>query len=132
VQAPTGVAIAESADDAVPGALPCQLLDHGTGYLAAAAVLDGLRRQHETGGTYVRRLSLARTAAWLFESRAESPVEASEDVEGPEAPVDKWRVDIDSPAGTVSAIAPPGRIDGEPLTWPFATAYGADAPHWPS
>src|SRR5262249_6247466 len=73
VQAPTGVAHAESADGGpTPGALPCQLLDHGTGYLAAAAALDGLRRQSETGGTYVRRLSLARTAAWLLESNAQT------------------------------------------------------------
>jgi hypothetical protein len=45
VQGPTGIAMGESADGVKPGVLPCQLLDHGTGYLAAAAVLDGLRRQ---------------------------------------------------------------------------------------
>ncbi len=45
VQAPTGIAMGESAAGGEPGALPCQLLDHGTGYLAAAAVSDGLRRQ---------------------------------------------------------------------------------------
>ena len=73
VQAPTGIAASESADGETPGALPCQLLDHGTGYLAAAAVLDGVRRQMLTGGTHVRRLSLARTAAWLT---ARPPVDA--------------------------------------------------------
>ena len=66
VQAPTGIAAGEVDDDGgEPGALPCQLLDHGTGYLAAAAALDGLRRQAEGGGTHVRRLSLARTVWWL-------------------------------------------------------------------
>ena len=65
VQAPTGIAMRESVTGPEPGALPCQLLDHGTGYLAAAAVLDGLHRQSTGGGTHVRRLSLARTAMWL-------------------------------------------------------------------
>jgi crotonobetainyl-CoA:carnitine CoA-transferase CaiB-like acyl-CoA transferase len=45
VQAAAGIAVGESPDGARPGVLPCQLLDHGTGYLAAAAALDGLRRQ---------------------------------------------------------------------------------------
>ena len=64
VQAATGIAEGEAVD-ADPGTLPCQLLDHGTGYLAAAAALEGLRRQADTGGTHVYRLSLARTAWWL-------------------------------------------------------------------
>jgi crotonobetainyl-CoA:carnitine CoA-transferase CaiB-like acyl-CoA transferase len=119
VQAPTGVARAESTNDATPGALPCQLLDHGTGYLAAAAVLDGLRRQSRTGGTYVRRLSLARTAAWLLGSEAEA-----------EADIDRWRAHVDSPSGPVFAIAPPGRIGDALLTWPTATTYGTDVPIW--
>lgn len=129
VQAPTGVAHAESTDGgATPGALPCQLLDHGTGYLAAAAALDGLRRQSETGGTCVRRLSLARTAAWLLESGLETETTHAETM----ADVDPWRVEVESPNGTVSAIAPPGRIGDSPLTWPFAAAYGTDEPRWRS
>ena len=39
VQAASGIAMTESADGERPGALPCQLLDHGTGYLCAAAAL---------------------------------------------------------------------------------------------
>ena len=66
VQAATGIAAAEAGPHGEPGALPCQLLDHGTGYLAAAAALDGVRRQAEQGGTHVRTLSLARTAHWLL------------------------------------------------------------------
>jgi CoA-transferase family III len=127
VQAPTGVADAESADGGTtPGALPCQLLDHGTGYLAAAAALDGLRRQAETGGTCVRRLSLARTAAWLLESGLQPETGDAATM----TDIDSWRLDVESPSGTVSAIAPPGRIGDTPLMWPSATAYGADEPRW--
>jgi crotonobetainyl-CoA:carnitine CoA-transferase CaiB-like acyl-CoA transferase len=126
VQAPTGIAVAESADGTAPGALPCQLLDHGTGYLAAAAVLDGLRHQSREGGTIVRCLSLARTAAWLLEAAgepAERTVEAELDIE-------PWRANVDTPSGSVSVISPPGVIGDIPLSWPAATVYGADAPTW--
>lgn len=31
----------------------------------------------------------------------------------------------------VTAVAPPGRLDGNPLRWPgLPTRYGADAPTW--
>ena len=42
--------------------MPCQLLDHGTGYLCAAAALRALARQAAHGGTQFRELALARTA----------------------------------------------------------------------
>jgi CoA transferase family III len=41
VPCPTGIAVAEGADGK-PGALPAQVLDHATGYLAAAAALLAL------------------------------------------------------------------------------------------
>ena len=81
VQAATGIAAAEGGPHGEPGALPCQLLDHGTGYLAAAAALDGVRRQAEQGGTHLRTLSLARTAHWLLSVRAD-PAPAIDDDAG--------------------------------------------------
>ncbi|MEV0696481.1 CoA transferase [Saccharopolyspora sp. NPDC050389] len=122
VQAASGIATVDSTSDE-PGALPCQLLDHGTGYLCAAAVLDGLRRQSEFGGTWLRELSLARTAHWLLgQPRAERPPVP--------ANAEPWLTELDSPAGRITAVAPPGRIDGKPLTWPFIHTYGTDEPHW--
>lgn len=127
VQAASGIATA-SAESAVestgrPGALPCQLLDHGTGYLCAAAVLDGLRRQSEIGGTWLRELSLARTAHWLLgQPRAGRPPVPAD--AGP------WLTELDSADGRITAVAPPGRIDGRALTWPFIHTYGTDEPRW--
>ena len=66
VQAASGIAVIESPDGERPGALPCQLLDHGTGYLCAATVLRGLAAQATWGGTLFRELSLARTGHWLL------------------------------------------------------------------
>jgi CoA-transferase family III len=64
VQAACGIALAEGTPDA-PGELPAQLLDHATGYLAAAGALLALRRQRRDGGTHHVRLSLIGTAGWL-------------------------------------------------------------------
>jgi crotonobetainyl-CoA:carnitine CoA-transferase CaiB-like acyl-CoA transferase len=128
VQAATGIALIEAGDAPTPGALPCQLLDHGTGYLAAAAVLDGLRSQADLGGTEARYVSLARTARWLM--AAPPPTahpEAKDDVDP------SWVVPLDSANGPVTAVAPPGQLDDEPLRWPFLlTGYGNDRPTWPN
>ena len=130
VQAPTGIAMGESDAAAEPGALPCQLLDHGTGYLAAAAVLDALRRQGAQGGTHVRRLSLARTAMWLT-GQGRQPRRATEPDARANAP--EWLVELESPNGPVVAVSPPGALDGRPLQWPFApTGYAGDDAAWPA
>ncbi len=131
VQGPTGIAMGESPDGHSPGALPCQLLDHGTGYLAAAAVIDGLRRQGARGGTHVRRLSLARTALWLTSQAASSPDEPTDpSVEPDPRP---WVVGLESASGPVTAVAPPGILGDGPLRWPSPlTGYGVDPSVWPN
>ncbi|MEA5103265.1 CoA transferase [Pantoea sp. S18] len=48
-----------------PTPLPVQALDHATGYLMAAAVLEGLRQRLINGVGWQARLSLARTARML-------------------------------------------------------------------
>jgi crotonobetainyl-CoA:carnitine CoA-transferase CaiB-like acyl-CoA transferase len=130
VQAATGLAAGESPDGQEPGALPCQLLDHGTGYLAAAAALDGLRRRHHHGGTVIRRVSLAGTARWVATTPAEpDPQPAPDDRSG------QFLVEIPAPANghTVVAVAPPGTVAGEPLRWPHAgQGCLADPPSWAS
>jgi len=137
VQAASGIAAVEAAADGTPGALPCQLLDHGTGYLAAAAVLDGLRRQARAGGTILRRLSLARTAAGLLAldrppAAGEAPA-AGDTRPDPVGDAGPWLVELPGPTGPVAAVAPPGRLAGEPLRWRSGpAAYGADAPAWSS
>jgi len=125
VQAPTGIARRESSDGVTPGTLPCQLLDHGTGYLAAAAALDGLRRQTVHGGTHVRQLSLARTAAWL------TSTETRPDVPGRTDDIAPWLVDLGVGGGTVTAVAPPGSLNGRPLRWPGPPSrYRTEPPRW--
>jgi crotonobetainyl-CoA:carnitine CoA-transferase CaiB-like acyl-CoA transferase len=128
VQAASGIAVAESADGDRPGAMPCQLLDHGTGYLCAAAALRGLADQAVAGGTQVRELSLARTAHWLLGSAAAglapadgAPTRAEED----------WVTTLGSAEGPVTVVRPPGQLDERELAWPSPlTRYGCDPPAW--
>ena len=121
VQAACGIALAEGSADA-PGALPAQLLDHATGYLAAAGALLALDRQRTLGGTHHVRLALAGTARWLQDlPRAAEPV-----AEVDPAP---HLVELDAPDGRLTLAAPPGSVDGVPLTWPApAPAFGAARP----
>jgi crotonobetainyl-CoA:carnitine CoA-transferase CaiB-like acyl-CoA transferase len=131
VQAPTGIALGESLNGDEPGALPCQLLDHGTGYLAAAAVLDSLCRQHHHGGTHIRRLSLARTAWWL--TATGTVTEPAHRPRRPEEEPTPWLDSLDSAEGTMTAVMPPGRFDHQRLRWPLApTGYGSHPPAWRS
>jgi CoA-transferase family III len=127
VQAACGIAMAESADGERPGAMPCQLLDHGTGYLCAAAALQALARQSTHGGTEFRELCLARTAHWLLGlprgAAAPSPVADGDDP--------AWLVTLDSAEGPVTTVRPPGRLDDEALAWPrWLSRYGGDQPAW--
>jgi hypothetical protein len=129
VQAASGIALEEESGGE-PGALPCQLLDHGTGYLAAAAALGALAEQATEGGSHLRRLSLARTAQWLLseprtEARAVEPGSPPQPQPQP-APVPTAPGDPE-----IVAAPPPGSLRGAPLRWLEPPArYGADAPAW--
>lgn len=128
VQAASGIAARESPDGERPGALPCQLLDHGTGYLCAAAVLDGLRRQAEHGGGYLRELSLAQTAHWLL---SQPPTPRPDRATTPPAEPTDWLTSLPGDHGPVVTVRPPGSLDGATLRWPDRPIrYGADPARW--
>ena len=126
VQAACGIAAAEStAGDGVPGALPAQLLDHATGYLAAAGALLALAEQRRAGGSHHVRLALAGTAAWLQALPADVPADV------PEVDPAPHLVDLDAPDGRLTVAAPPGRVAGRPLAWPApAPSFGTARPRW--
>jgi crotonobetainyl-CoA:carnitine CoA-transferase CaiB-like acyl-CoA transferase len=67
VQSASGIAFEEgqAAGLAGPGKLPCQALDHATGYLAAFATMLAVQRRAQEGGSWQVRVSLAQTGHWL-------------------------------------------------------------------
>src|SRR6516165_2847531 len=115
VQAASGIAMTESPDGDRPGALPCQLLDHGTGYLAAAAALEGVRRQSRTGGTHAFALSLAATATWLLSAATPEPVPGAAAgpvpgaaASGTQPPAGEYLTTLWSGGTPVTVVTPPG------------------------
>jgi crotonobetainyl-CoA:carnitine CoA-transferase CaiB-like acyl-CoA transferase len=118
VQLATGIASDGATVTDRPVALPLQALDHGTGWLAAAAVLTALRRQAVEGGSWRVRLSLAGTAAWLDDIGRQPPGE-------PLAPDPADLAETDSPFGRLRYLPVPG---GAPLHAPHLP--GSDPAAW--
>ncbi|BDM71190.1 CoA transferase [Streptomyces nigrescens] len=147
VQVATGIAVVEAGADGTLGALPAQALDHGTGYLLAAAVLRALTEQTRTGGSFLATLALARTAHWLMHGLAggagedgpvngfmSEPMGVPADAAAPGGrgydPADHLR-ETGSPLGRLRHALPPVSFEGAPDTW--ATPPGrvaTDAPVW--
>jgi crotonobetainyl-CoA:carnitine CoA-transferase CaiB-like acyl-CoA transferase len=130
VQAATGVAAIEGATAGGsverPGALPAQALDHGTGYLLAAAVLRALTERTEQGYGRCLRLSLARTARWLTYGIRPGP-EGGMAYDGPDA----WLNERHSPLGRLRYVLPPVSFTGGPTDWARPPgAWGADPARW--
>ncbi|MFF7991407.1 CoA transferase [Kitasatospora xanthocidica] len=134
VQAGVGIAAHEAAADGHPGVLPAQALDHGTGYLVAAAVLRALTDQRTVrpGGRHLR-FSLAGTAAWLLHGI--EPEEAAEPAARsvPAEPYDpsRWLAETDSAYGRLRHALPPIGYRGAPTDWSRPPGrWGTDAPVW--
>jgi len=67
VQMASGIADAgaQAVNQLALAPLPCQALDHATGYLAAFGVLMALAHQQRHGGSWHVRVSLAQSSEWL-------------------------------------------------------------------
>ncbi|MEU2546743.1 CoA transferase [Streptomyces roseolus] len=117
VQAATGVAVTEGSEEE-PGALPAQALDHGTGYLLAAAVLRSLTERERDGGGRLVRLSLAQTGHWLTHGL-------------PRYDPERYLTESEGPLGRLRHAVSPVAYEGGPAGWsrPPGVA-GADAPAW--
>ncbi|MGA4842791.1 CoA transferase [Streptomyces sp. G45] len=130
VQAATGIALTEGSPER-PGALPAQALDHGTGYLLAAAVLRALaeRAADPAGGTRVARLALARTAAWLTGGADDDGAAAAPGGDGYDPA--RWLAHTDGPLGRLRHALPPVSFAGGPVNWTRPPGpWGADTPVW--
>ena len=121
MQCVTGIATTEGSNDR-PGWLPAQVLDHATGYLAAAASLLAFASAQHDGRPRAVRLSLAQTARWLSEI-------GSDDAEAPRpVDVERYRVVLRGARTPVEVIGPPGRLADLSPSWTFTTDPGADPP----
>ncbi len=117
VQMSTGIAFN---GDENPSPLPIQALDHATGYLAAAAALEGMRRRRVDGTGWAARLSLARTAREL-------PLQLVPPAAAPALDT----TPLDTPWGDARLLQSPLTIGGEPLQFARGPrALGDEKPLW--
>jgi hypothetical protein len=113
-----------------PRHLPAQVVDHGTGYLAAFGAMMALARRAREGGSYLVRVSLAQTGRW---------VDALGRVAGrgtPDLPLDAVQdliADMDSPFGRLRHVVPAARFSETPARWARPTVPpGTHPAAWPA
>jgi hypothetical protein len=119
VQCPTGIAATEGSGGK-PGVLPAQVLDHATGYLAAAAALLSLARVAGGEAPRHRRVSLARTAGWLT---SRGPRDRQPEREADPGPC---LTTLHGSAHPMRVITPPGRTTDLSPRWAGTTDLGCD------
>ena len=132
VQTATGFNEAEgrAAGKPEPKPLPCQALDHASGYLLALGVMMAMKRRAHEGGSWLVRVSLAGTGRWLrslgrVPNGLECPDQQYEDIE------DLLEYS-ESPFGTLSAIRHSGILSGAKPFWARpAVPLGTHQAHWP-
>jgi hypothetical protein len=129
VQCATGIAEAEGSPER-PGVLPAQVLDHATGYLAAAAVLLSLAGTVRGEPARSVELSLASTAHWLTDTIPPSAPAAATLSPIP-APGSEFLVSLPGAGAAVEVVAPPGRAGELVPGWARTTSLGADPAEFP-
>jgi hypothetical protein len=118
----------EAAGAEIPVPLPAQALDHGCGYLLAAAVCRALTRRLRRGEAGTVRASLARTARLLTDV-AGSSIAGDQEFTAQDA--EPWLETVDSAWGPLARVRCPGSIAGITPGWSRpAGPLGTDPPTW--
>jgi crotonobetainyl-CoA:carnitine CoA-transferase CaiB-like acyl-CoA transferase len=123
------IAEAEAFGESKPRALPCQELDHATGYLLAFATMTALARRAERGGSWHVRCSLAQTGHWFRQlGRVDGmtcPDPELGDVAG-------YLEDSPSGFGRLTAVRHSATMSETPPRWDRPTVpLGTNPPAWP-
>ena len=111
-----------------PYPLPCQALDHATGYLAAFGVQMALARQQQQGGSWNVRLSLVQTGEWLRRlGHVDTLNLQAPDVNDLRDLMDEAR----SPFGQTKFIKPVVQLSNTPAYWARGSVpLGHDPARW--
>jgi hypothetical protein len=130
VQTASGIAHAGGAarggDRPVP--LPAQALDHTTGYLAAYGAMAMVARQHQVGGSWHVRLSLAQSGRWL-QSLGHADTLDLPDLHASD--VEPWLGLMRSDLGELSYVTPPGALASYAPSWRTPPVpLGSSPPTW--
>jgi crotonobetainyl-CoA:carnitine CoA-transferase CaiB-like acyl-CoA transferase len=129
VQMSTGIADAgmQASGADKPKPLPVQALDHGTGYLMAAAAVRGITERLKTGRGMQARLSLARTAKFLIDHATPNDTTALA-AETP-ADLDPWAEH--TTWGEARRVLWPVALEGCEAKWRYAASpLGSSLAEW--
>jgi CoA-transferase family III len=133
VQTATGFNVAEAQAAGVEGPkeLPCQALDHASGYLLAFGIIVARMRQANEGGSWLVRVSLAATGRWLWnlgrvENGFSRPLPSRDDVAD-------LLEESRSPFGQMRAVRHAAQLSATPAGWSRpAVPLGTHPPTRPS
>ena len=132
IQSVTGMAHEQGLGAGVdrPQHLPAQVVDHGTGYLAALGALIALTRRARDGGSYLVRVSLAQTGRW---------VDGLGRVDGRQTPdltleaIEDLLAESATPFGRLRHVVPAPRLSETPAFWSRPTVpLGTHEAAWPA
>jgi crotonobetainyl-CoA:carnitine CoA-transferase CaiB-like acyl-CoA transferase len=131
VQSASGIAWTEAraAGQEKPRHLPCQALDHATGYLAAFGAMVALLRRATEGGSWLVRVSLAQTGRWL---QSMDTLDGGQRTQDPTFDdVQDALMTMDSPFGKLTCTQPAERMPLTPPRWTRPPVpIGTDEARW--
>jgi crotonobetainyl-CoA:carnitine CoA-transferase CaiB-like acyl-CoA transferase len=112
-----------------PKVLPCQVLDHASGYLLAFGIQQALLRRAVEGGSWHVEVSLAQTAHWL-----RSLGRVPEGVRVPDLTEEQVRPFLETSGsgfGELTAVRHAGELSATPAAWDRPSVpLGTDAATW--
>lgn len=135
VQTCSGINVAEAerfGADEPARVLPCQALDHGSGYLLATGIMAALYKRATEGGSYEVKVSLAGVMKYL---RSLGQYEGKsgflrKGFKGPEDVVDYLET-RETGFGELKAVKHAASIDGVTVGWQhMPKPLGSDEPAW--
>jgi hypothetical protein len=130
-QTVTGMAIVHGGADS-PRLQPGAVTDYTTGFLAAFGSLVALQRRALYGGSYLVRVSLARTAMWLrsFGLAGEERLSGARALEEDE--IRSYSIRSETGFGAMTHLRPPVEMSATPARWKRGVVpLGTDPPVWP-
>ena len=108
--------------------LPCQALDHATGYLGAFGAMAALIRRSEEGGSWRVRVSLAQTAEWL---KSLGILNRMDIEDFSQSQIKEFMCCDDSSYGRISYTCPAAILSRTPGYWDSPpSSFGTHQPEW--
>jgi crotonobetainyl-CoA:carnitine CoA-transferase CaiB-like acyl-CoA transferase len=130
VQSVSGMAHAQGTA-AKPSLLPVSAIDYVSGYLMALGAMVALARRTREGGSWLVRVSLARTGQWIVDRGQVSPAGVPEDF--PAEEIERLCTEVDAPDGRIRYLKPVVAMPDTPPFWALPPVpLGHHKAEWPA